>query len=109
MKKLLIYFIFISLATNSFGQKTGFTDLDEALKEPEKVEWLSLGNQTKYSYSKELPSKLSECKNLHKIYFGWHKNFDLSKLFKLLSQLPKLDTLEMYACGIKKFQKKLVY
>lgn len=107
MKRLLIYFIFIALSTNSFGQKTGFTDLDEALKEPEIVQWLNLGNQTKYSNAKELPSKLSECKNLHKVYFGWHKNFDLSKLFKLLSQLPKLDTLEMYACDIKKIPKEI--
>ena len=95
------------MATNSFGQKTGFTDLDKALKEPEIVGWLSLGNQTKYSNAKELPTKLSECKNLHKIYFGWHKNFDLPKLFKLLSQLPKLDTLEMYACDIKKIPKEI--
>jgi len=107
MKRLLIYFIFIVLTTNSFGQKKGFTDLDEALKEPEKVHWLSLGNQTKYSNSKELPTKLTECKNLHKIYFGWHKNFDLPKLFKLLSELPKLDTLEMYACDIKKIPKEV--
>jgi Leucine-rich repeat (LRR) protein len=107
MKKLLLYFIFISLATNSFGQKTGFTDLDEALKEPEIVQWLHLSNQTKYSNSKELPTKLSECKNLNKIYFGWHKNFDLPKLFKLLSQLPKLDTLEMYACDLKEIPKEI--
>lgn len=95
------------MAANSFGQKTGFTDLDEALKDPEIVQWLHLSNQTKYSNSKELPAKLSECKNLHKIYFGWHKNFDLPKLFKLLSQLPKLDTLEMYACDIKKIPKEI--
>ena len=107
MKRLLIYFILIALTSNLFGQKTGFTNLDEALKEPEKVQWLNLGNQTKYSNSKELPTKLSECKNLHKIYFGWHKNFDLSKLFKLLSQLPKLDTLEMYACDLNKIPKEI--
>jgi len=107
MKRLLIYLIFISLATNLCGQKTGFSDLDEALTQPEKVLSLHLSNQTKYSSSNELPAKLAECKNLHKIYFGWHKNLDLSKLFKLLSQLPKLDTLEMYACNIKTIPKEI--
>jgi Leucine-rich repeat (LRR) protein len=107
MKELFIYFIFVALSTNSFGQKTAFTDLDEALKEPEIVQSLDLGNQTTYSNAKELPDQLSRCKNLHKIHFGWHQNFDLSKLFKLLSQLPKLDTLEMYACNIKKIPKEI--
>jgi Leucine-rich repeat (LRR) protein len=107
MKSLSTYIIFIIFTTNAFGQQTEFTDLDKALKAPEKVECLELGNQSTYSHSKELPGKLAQCNNLHKIYFGWHKNFDLPKLFLLLSQLPKLDTLEMYACDLKELPKEI--
>ena len=107
MKKFFLYTILIVLTINSFGQKGKFINLDKALKKPEIVQWLHLGNQTEYSNSKELPIKLSECKNLHKIYLGWHKNLNLHKLFKLLSQLPKLDTLEMYACDIKTIPKEI--
>jgi Leucine-rich repeat (LRR) protein len=111
MKKQIIYIIISLFALNSYCQSnnsiTGFTDLDEALLHPNEVNWIHLSNQTKYSSSKELPGKLAECKNLHKIYLGWHKNLDLPKLFKLFSKLPLLDTLEMYACDLTELPKEI--
>ncbi|WP_300662853.1 leucine-rich repeat domain-containing protein [Fluviicola sp.] len=104
---VLLLMLLLFSVSKGFGQEKHFSDLDEALKQPLQVEGLYLGNQTKYSNAKELPRELANCKNLHKISIGWHKNLDISKLFQLLGKLPKLDTLEMMACDLKKIPKEI--
>lgn len=107
MRQIVLLLMLLFSVSNSFGQKNHFSDLDEALKHPLQVEGLYLGNQTKYSNAKELPRELANCKNLHKICIGWHKDLNIPRLFQLLGKLPKLDTLEMMACDLREIPKEI--
>lgn len=101
MKKIFTVVI-IALTTSCIGQNVVFTDLDKALKQPDNVRCIKLKEDSKYKKATEFPLQLSECKNLQSIFIESHNNLDIAKLLKLLSYLPKLDTLQLNYCSLKK-------
>lgn len=100
MKKIILCLVIFSFHFSAHAQKnqTSFDRLQEALKSPDSVRSLVL---TSYDEQrKQLPKEFVKFKNLRRLYLGWCKNFNYAETFDLLSQLPNLDTLELYACDL---------
>jgi|GEM_PF-2040757 len=99
--KLILLIVFSTIQFCCIGQQvvqTHFTDLDEALKQPENVQSLKLTDHL--IFDKYLPDSFLKFTKLNNLYLGWSKELDYAQVFKLLSQLPLLDTFELQSCNI---------
>ena len=97
---IISFFIFdISIGLTQTKQEKGveYNNLEEALKNPNKVYRLNLGNQ------KNLPKKfdLSVFKNLETIYLNREKNLNLTNAIVILGKLPGLKNLHLESDNLK--------
>ena len=126
----LFFLLFLSLINKSSAQQqdTVYSDINDALKNPEKVFYLSLdcdenndslfyANITRFtnlgvltisnSKNKFLSEKISALKNLQRLYITTCTNIDFEKLFNQLSLVNDLKTLSLNDCGLKSCPKEI--
>ncbi len=119
-----LFFLFLLLINQSKAQQqdTVYSDINDALKNPEKVFYLSLDcdenndslfyeNISKFrnlevlsisnSKNKFLSEKISALKNLQRLYITSCTDIDFAKLFNQLAAVNDLKTLSINDCGMK--------
>jgi len=128
--RLGLFFLFLLLITRSTAQQqdTLYSDINDALKNPEKVVYLSLDcdenddslfydNISKFknlevfsisnSKRKDLSVKISALKNLQRLYITSCTNINFQKLFNQLTGLSSLKTLSINDCELKECPREI--
>jgi hypothetical protein len=126
---LLLLFLFLINKASGQRQDTVYSDLNDALKNPEKVFYLSLDcddyddslfyknirrfkNLEVFSISNcrgdNISNKISSLRNLQRLYItSATSEIDFAKLFNYLSTLTSLKTLSINDCGLKTCPKEI--
>lgn len=118
MKNSITILVFVLLISQSFGQKTTYTNLEEGLKTPNLVKHLNLS----YQNIEEVPTSILQFKNLESLNLShnnlnnipefliksnikeldisFNKQIDIGKSFDVISQFKNLNKLDISYCNI---------